>query len=130
MIKRRVSDHEDVDDGVKDDIVVQQGSSVMISASDPAGVSDLDTASQTADQYDRTPTQYRKAPSRRTLSRREHFIRELAADMLSKVACERSQTDVSAILPELLQTLALKGFHNAPTQRHRDLMAFVHRHSR
>ncbi|KAM0414628.1 hypothetical protein ACHAPT_013531 [Fusarium lateritium] len=80
-----------------------------------------------------TATEYSNASST-TFSRQQSYIRELADDLFSKIsslnADEKTQRRVTAILPELLKAFALKVGHDAPTQMHRDVMAFVHRHRR
>lgn len=82
---------------------------------------------------DDTATEYSNVSST-TFSRQKHYIRELADDLFSKIgslnADEKTQTGFSEILPELLKAFALKVGHDAPTQLHRDVMAFVHRHRR
>ncbi|RYP02811.1 hypothetical protein DL765_010681 [Monosporascus sp. GIB2] len=82
---------------------------------------------------DDATTEYYNA-STTTFSRQESFIRGLADDLFSGVcplnAHEDVQKRISAILPDLLKAFALKVGHNAPSQMHRDVMAFVHRHRR
>ncbi|UKZ81813.1 hypothetical protein TrVFT333_009587 [Trichoderma virens FT-333] len=81
---------------------------------------------------DDTATEYSSANT--TFSRQKSYIRELANDLFSKIsllnADESTVRRVSAILPELLKAFALKVGHDAPTQQHRDVMAFVHKHRR
>ncbi|KAH6884868.1 hypothetical protein B0T10DRAFT_409451 [Thelonectria olida] len=80
---------------------------------------------------DDTVTEYSNASST-TLLRKEQYIQKFANDMVRKAgffnADAKTRGRVWAILPELLRAFALKVGHAAPTQMHRDVMAFVHRH--
>ncbi|CAG9990680.1 unnamed protein product [Clonostachys byssicola] len=80
-----------------------------------------------------TATEYSNTSSA-MFSRQQTYIWELADDLFRRIgslnADEKTQGKVSAILPELLKAFALKIGHDAPTQMHRDVMAFVHRHRR
>ncbi|KAG5827097.1 hypothetical protein H9Q74_002807 [Fusarium xylarioides] len=82
---------------------------------------------------DDTATEYSNMSST-TSSRKQQYIGELAGDLFRKISWlkvdKKTQTEVLAILPELLQAFALKLGHDAPTQMHRDVMAFVHRYRR
>ncbi|EHK16148.1 uncharacterized protein TRIVIDRAFT_132203, partial [Trichoderma virens Gv29-8] len=94
-----------------------------------AAQSPQEPAEQDADD---AATEYSNAST--TFSRQKSYIRELANDLFSKIsllnADESTVRRVSAILPELLKAFALKVGHDAPTQQHRDVMAFVHKHRR
>ncbi|KAK2593842.1 hypothetical protein QQS21_008457 [Conoideocrella luteorostrata] len=80
---------------------------------------------------DDTATEYSNISST-TSSQMQQYIGELLGDLFSKISWlkidEKTQREVLAILPELLQAFALKLGRDAPTQMHRDVMAFVHKH--
>ncbi|KAL7968449.1 hypothetical protein HDV63DRAFT_87679 [Trichoderma sp. SZMC 28014] len=65
-------------------------------------------------------------------TRRQTYIWELAEDLFESINSvytqSDSQTNISKLLPDLLQAFALMIGRNAPTQMHRDIMAFVHKH--
>lgn len=80
-----------------------------------------------------TATEYSTMSSTNS-SKKQQYIRNLADDLLNKISWlkvdKKTQTEVLAILPELLQAFALKLGHDAPTQMNRDIMAFIHKHRR
>lgn len=65
-------------------------------------------------------------------SSRQAYIWELAENLfrnLHSISTNRDfPANVSTSLPDLLQAFALMVGHNAPTQMHRDIMAFVHKY--
>ena len=65
---------------------------------------------------------------------KESYISELANDLLSKARSEQPDSQmiqrISLSLPKLLRAFALKVGYNAPSQMHRDVMWFVHKHRR
>jgi hypothetical protein len=62
---------------------------------------------------------------------REQYLTGLADDLYSKVLSEQEDDEIAkqvcAVLPGLLKAFALKMGHDAPSQMHRDIMAFVHK---
>lgn len=65
-------------------------------------------------------------------TRRQTYIWELAENLFESIHSIYTksdfQTNISKSLPDLLQAFALMVGHNAPTQMHRDTMAFVHKY--
>ncbi|KIL83643.1 hypothetical protein FAVG1_13126 [Fusarium avenaceum] len=80
-----------------------------------------------------TTTEYSNSSSA-VFSMREEYIVALSDDLFrgigSSYVNEEAQTEISTILPELLQAFALKVGHNAPTPMHRDVMVFVYKNRR
>ena len=64
----------------------------------------------------------------------ETYISALADDLFSKAGSEQHDDQIirriSETLPGLLQAFALKVGYSAPTQKHRDVMFFVHKYRR
>lgn len=88
-------------------------------------LADQDTG-DTASEYSNT--------SSTSFSRQRSYISELANYLASEAMMlhveKETQNRVSAILPDILKAFALRLGHHAPTQMHRDVMAFVHRYRR
>ncbi|KAF5678711.1 nucleoside phosphorylase [Fusarium heterosporum] len=65
-------------------------------------------------------------------SKKQMYISELAHDLFIKVGPidveQISKAELSTTLPQLLQAFALKLGYQAPSQMHRDMMAFVHKY--
>ncbi|KAE8414363.1 hypothetical protein BDV36DRAFT_299097 [Aspergillus pseudocaelatus] len=59
------------------------------------------------------------------------YMSELAEDLFTKVVSwqpdAQTMERISEALPELLKAFALKVGHTAPSQMHRDIMAFIHK---
>ncbi|KAF4442817.1 hypothetical protein F53441_11645 [Fusarium austroafricanum] len=87
----------------------------------------------TGHDIDDLATEYSYASST-TSSRQKVYILELANDLYDRIKPEDpgqiTQEKVDAVLPKLLKAFALKVGHCAPTQMHRDVMAFVHKYRR
>jgi len=66
------------------------------------------------------------------LSKEETYIYSFAEDLLNKALTSEPDEDslerMYTVLPELLETFALKVGSSAPTQIHRDVMVFIRRH--
>lgn len=62
-------------------------------------------------------------------SKTDNYVSELAADLFSKLPMESTTLNrVASILADRLGEFALKVGHQAPSQMHRDVMAFIHRY--
>lgn len=85
----------------------------------------------TEQDVDDTATQYSSVSSK-AFPKRHRYIQEMADDLFSKIGTPnvdgKTQTEILEILPELLKAFALKIGHDGPTQMHRDVMVFIHRH--
>jgi hypothetical protein len=80
---------------------------------------------------DDAATEYSNVSSA-TSSEYQVYIQRLAADLFDRIdslnaADDETRSSVLKVLPELLKAFALKIGYHAPTQMHRDVMAFVHR---
>ncbi|RSL81851.1 hypothetical protein CEP52_017103 [Fusarium oligoseptatum] len=95
-------------------------------ASAPAMGSEFGRLSKGSDQV---ATQSTQNPAEQDISDTATEYSEVSTTANSrKQTYVQTQTRISEILPELLKAFALKVGYDGPTQMHRDVMAFVHRH--
>ncbi|KAJ0420501.1 hypothetical protein BJY00DRAFT_136689 [Aspergillus carlsbadensis] len=82
-------------------------------------------------EVDDTRTEYSEA-STVAMQRNEAAVSELADDLFKKVAAQvhdaRTMRQIIDILPDVLKAFALRIGYKAPTQIHRDIMFFIHKH--